>query len=88
MQTDSNSEILPDRRQSMAAIAVSLVGLALSGLYLANPGWGVIELLPDNIAGVGNLDEFVATSIFLTCLGRLGINILPTRSTTVDSPKK
>lgn len=36
--------------------------LALIGLiYLINPTAGIIELIPDNIPGVGNLDEGVAT---------------------------
>lgn len=72
----------------MAGNLLSVIGLVLAGIYLANPGWGFIELLPDNIAGVGNLDEFLATTIFLTCLSRLGINVLPQsnpRKTVVQS---
>jgi hypothetical protein len=65
-----------------------MIGLLLAGIYLANPGWGVVELLPDNIAGIGNIDEFVATAIFLTCLGRLGINIVPGRPPLRNSPKE
>lgn len=74
---------------SMVGNLISVVGLVLAGIYLANPGWGVIELLPDNILGLGNIDEVVATTIFLGCLSRLGINILPQgaprKTTVVDS---
>lgn len=88
MQTEMKSEIVTDRRQGMIRIGISLVGLLLSGIYLANPSAGFIEFLPDNLPGVGNIDEFLATTIFLACLSRLGINILPSRGTTIDSPKK
>lgn len=72
---------------SMIGNLISVIGLLLAGVYLSNPTLGVFELLPDNIPGIGNLDEVVATTIFLTCLGRLGINILPQgpRKTVVQS---
>jgi len=70
-------EVMPPARSSMVANLVSVIGLLLAGVYLANPGWGVLELLPDNLPGIGNIDEVVATTIFLTCLGRLGINVMP-----------
>ena len=34
-------------------------------LYILNPGWGVFELLPDNLPFVGNLDEAGATALVL-----------------------
>lgn len=63
---------------------ISVIGLVLAGIYLANPGAGIIDLIPDILPGVGNIDEFVASTIFLTCLGRLGINILPLRNPPPD----
>ena len=36
--------------------AASLVGF----VYILNPGMGVFELIPDNIPGIGNLDEGLA----------------------------
>jgi uncharacterized membrane protein YkvA (DUF1232 family) len=71
----------------MIGILVSLIGLLLSGIYLANPGFGVVDFIPDNIPGIGNIDEFIASAIFLSCLGRLGINILPPRTPTRALPK-
>lgn len=37
----------------------SLVGFG----YILNPTWGVIELIPDNLPFVGNLDEGVAFTL-------------------------
>ncbi len=37
----------------------------LSFLYLLNPTFGVFELLPDNIPGIGNLDEGTAGVLLL-----------------------
>jgi hypothetical protein len=65
----------------------SVIGLVVSGCYLANIGAGVFGEIPDIIPGLGNLDEFIATTIFLTCLSRLGINILPPRTPTRALPK-
>jgi len=36
---------------------LSLLGMA----YLFNPGWGILELIPDNLPFIGNLDEGIAT---------------------------
>lgn len=72
---------------SMAGNLVSVIGLVLAGIYLANPTFG-FDLIPDNLPGIGNIDEVVATTIFLACLSRLGINILPqggARKTDVQS---
>ena len=41
---------------------------ALSLLYILNPGAGIIELIPDNIPLVGNLDEAAAAVVLLNCL--------------------
>jgi uncharacterized membrane protein YkvA (DUF1232 family) len=61
---------------SMAGNFLSVIGLVLAGIYLANPTAG-FDFIPDVIPGIGNIDEVVATTIFLACLSRLGINILP-----------
>jgi len=37
--------------------------MVIAGLYLLNPTAGVFELLPDNLPGVGNLDEGLAAFI-------------------------
>jgi Protein of unknown function (DUF1232) len=53
------------RKTGAAAVAV------LSFLYLLNPTFGVFELLPDNIPGVGNLDEGTAGVLLLWAIQSL-----------------
>jgi uncharacterized membrane protein YkvA (DUF1232 family) len=43
----------------------------LSFLYLLNPTFGVFELLPDNIPGIGNLDEGTAGVLLLWAIQTL-----------------
>jgi uncharacterized membrane protein YkvA (DUF1232 family) len=42
-----------------------------SAVYLLNPGWGVFELLPDNLPIVGNIDEGAAGALILWAIGQL-----------------
>lgn len=44
-------------------------------LYLLNIGAGVIELIPDNIPFVGNLDEAGAVALLMMCLRYFGWDI-------------
>lgn len=53
---------------------VLLLG-AFSAIYLFNPGLGIVELIPDNIPVLGNLDEVGATLLLLRCLSHFGINL-------------
>jgi hypothetical protein len=55
-------------------------------LYLANIGAGVIELIPDNIPIIGNLDEAAATLLLLNCLAYFGLDLR--RSITPTSTLK
>lgn len=48
---------------------------ALAALYLLNPGFGVFELLPDNLPLVGNIDEAGATLILLNTVRYYGLDI-------------
>ena len=49
----------------------------LATLYLLNIGAGVVELIPDNIPIIGNLDEVAATVLLLNCLAYFGIDLRP-----------
>ncbi len=40
-------------------------GLVLSIIYLINPGSGLIEIIPDVLPWIGNLDEATATGILI-----------------------
>jgi len=48
---------------------------ALSLLYLVNPTAGIIEMIPDNIPVVGNLDEAGATLLLINVLAFYGIDL-------------
>ncbi len=52
-----------------------LISGLLSGLYLANIGAGVVEIIPDNIPVAGNLDEFIASLLLLNCLAHFGLDL-------------
>ena len=57
--------------KSLAALGLG----ALSLVYLLNPGAGIIDLIPDNLPILGNLDEAAATLILLNCLAYLGLDL-------------
>lgn len=50
------------------------VGL-LSLIYLANPTAGFIEFLPDNLPGVGNIDEALVAFLLLNSLAYFGLDL-------------
>ena len=58
----------------MKNIIVFLMGI-ISFLYLLNIGVGVIELIPDNIPFVGNLDEAGAAALLIMCLRYFGLDL-------------
>ena len=58
----------------MKSLLVILAAI-LSVIYLLNPTAGFIELIPDNIPFVGNLDEATATAILLACARYFGFDI-------------
>jgi hypothetical protein len=58
----------------MKNLIVIIMGI-ISLLYLCNIGVGVIELIPDNIPFVGNLDEAGAAVLLLMCLRYFGLDL-------------
>lgn len=60
-----------DRMKSLIAILGGLLGL----LYILNPTAGIIELIPDNIPFIGNLDEAAAVLLILGCLRHFNIDL-------------
>ncbi len=58
----------------MKGILVFCLGI-IAVLYLLNIGVGVIELIPDNVPLVGNLDEGGAATLLLMCLRYFGIDL-------------
>lgn len=47
---------------------IIIILMFLSIIYLVNPTLGLIEILPDNIPFVGNIDEGLASYILLSCI--------------------
>jgi hypothetical protein len=41
------------------------LGVVLGTVYLLNPTWGIFELVPDNLPGIGNLDEAGAAALLI-----------------------
>lgn len=59
-------------KQKIVRMIGALLAIVAGGLYILNPGMGVLELLPDNAPLVGNLDEAGATALLLWGLHQLG----------------
>lgn len=57
----------------MKSILVAMIA-AFCTVYLMNPTWGLIELIPDNIPIVGNLDEATVTAILIACIRYFGLD--------------
>jgi len=58
----------------MKKFLVATIGI-FAGLYLLNPGFGLFELIPDNVPFVGNLDEVSAAFLILSALAYFGLDI-------------
>jgi len=61
-------------RSPMKSVLVLILGL-LSAVYLANPTAGFVEFIPDNIPGLGNLDEGAASLLLISCLAYFGLDL-------------
>jgi hypothetical protein len=53
------------RNDRTKRIVKGLIAVFIGGLYLLNPTAGLIEILPDVLPIVGNLDEAAATALLL-----------------------
>ena len=47
------------------------LGILACCVYILNPGMGFIELIPDNLPVIGNLDEAGATVLLVQLIRRL-----------------
>ncbi len=73
-----NDEGKPKEPRSGIGIFSAILGVLASGLFLLNLTAGIVEI-PDNLPIVGNVDEVLASSLFLGCLSYLGIDLVPFR---------
>ncbi len=58
----------------LKSIVVAVIAV-FCGIYLINPGFGFIELLPDNLPVIGNLDEATMAAILVACLRYFGFDL-------------
>jgi hypothetical protein len=54
---------------------IVLVFGAFCAIYILNPGFGLLEFLPDSLPIIGNLDEAAATAGLLYCLKYYGLDL-------------
>ncbi|NJN65423.1 MAG: DUF1232 domain-containing protein [Chloroflexaceae bacterium] len=62
--------IQPPQRSLPRSISY-VVLLVLGAIYLINPGLGIVELIPDNMPVIGNLDEAGVASLMVLIIQRL-----------------
>ena len=62
------------KRSTGTPIIVDVLG-AFSAIYLFNPTAGFLELIPDNLPIVGNLDEAAAAALLISCLSYFGLDL-------------
>lgn len=67
-------EEVKEKRSVITSLIVGGVG-AFSAVYLLNPTAGFLELIPDNLPVVGNLDEAAAAALLISCLAYFGVDI-------------
>lgn len=60
-----------DRKLGFPFVGILVGGICL--VYLINPTAGVLELIPDNLPIVGNLDEAAAMTGLLASLASIGL---------------
>ncbi len=74
---ENQKTIAEDGKGKRSVVGSVLVGLfgAVGALYLVNPTAGFLELIPDNIPVIGNLDEAAATVLVISCLAYFGIDL-------------
>ena len=70
-----DSSTKPSKGYGAGAKLLALLGAVLSAIYIVNPTAGFIEFIPDNIPGIGNLDEAAVTGILIYCLTVLGVKL-------------
>jgi uncharacterized membrane protein YkvA (DUF1232 family) len=63
-----------EKRPLGKSIVMAVLGI-LSAVYIVNPTAGFIELIPDNIPGIGNLDEAAAVALLISALAYFGFDI-------------
>ena len=61
-------------KNPLKSIGVAVLGL-IGLIYILNPTAGIIEIIPDAIPIIGNLDEAAAVALVLGALRYFGIDL-------------
>jgi len=72
-------QVIPNQvgsRNFVKSVLVIVIGI-ISTIYIFNPTAGLLELLPDNLPLIGNLDEAAAVALLLSCFAYFGIDLRP-----------
>ena len=80
----------PPKRELVKSILVAVVGVVCA-VYLLNPGAGLVDIIPDFIPGVGNLDEATATALLLSSIAYFGWDfrrLFGRRGQTIDEDRR
>ena len=57
-------DLVPRKSGSILSVIFGIVG----AIYLLNPSAGLLELIPDNLPDIGNLDEAAATLLVVNAV--------------------
>ena len=55
-------------------VFIAILGV-IALIYLLNPGAGILEIIPDNLPVIGNIDEATAGLVLFSCLRYFGMDI-------------
>ena len=74
-EKDKDTKNPPEKKRNpVASVVIGLVG-AFCGFYLLNPTAGTIEIIPDIVPFIGNLDEAGAAALLVSCLAYFGLDV-------------
>ena len=68
-----NNEI--KTKKKFSKILLSIMMILIGVIYILNPTFGMLELIPDNIPFIGNLDEAGAVFLIISGLRYLGFDL-------------
>ncbi len=75
----------PPSTKSVGKAITAIVLGTISTLYILNPTFGV-DLIPDNIPIIGNLDDATAVLILMGCLRYFGLDVMKLLQFARDLP--
>lgn len=71
LDEDEEQYAIRQRRRPLSKTLAYVVLLLLGIIYIINPGAGIIEVIPDNLPIIGNLDEAGVASLMVLIFQKL-----------------